>query len=211
MAATLAEITSEASVHVDCTAFIIGELAWIYRDLDRSSDRVADSLVALDVMPGDRVSIFGANSFEWIAACCGAAKVGTVVIPLGSMLTEDELRYTIEVAVARVVIASGDKAPALRKLTDDGILDHSVAWGGERPDKTHPLDDWLRENGARFSTRLRNPEDPAVIAYTSGATGRPKGAVQSHRTAVATAVDTVLMATRTKEDRIINALSLFHV
>lgn len=211
MANTLAEIIAETSAHAQRTALIIDDLTWSYAELDQSSDRVADGLVALDVAPGDRVSIFGANSFEWIAAYYGTAKVGAVVNPLSSMLTEDELRYTVENAGARVIISSGDKAPALRTLKECGIIDHAVAWGGEVGDDIHHLDAWLCKDGAKFSIRPRNPDDPAVIAYTSGTTGRPKGAVQSHRAVVAAAVGTALMAARTKEDRVISALPLFHV
>jgi long-chain acyl-CoA synthetase len=211
MATTLAGIIAEASAHADRTALVIGENAWTHAELDTASDRVADGLVMLNVLPGDCVSIFGANSFEWIAAYYGAAKVGAVVNPLSSMLTEDELRYTVEDAEARVVIASGDKAPALWTLKADGIIDHAVIWGRDPQDETHHLDSWLRKKGTRFSIRPRDPADPAVIAYTSGTTGRPKGAVQSHRAVVAAAVGTALMAARTREDRIISALPLFHV
>ena len=165
MATTLAEIIAEASAHADRTALIIGDTAWTYANLDKGSDRIADGLVALDVMPGDRVSIFGANSFEWIAAYYGAAKVGAVVNPLSSMLTEDELRYTVEDAGARVVIASGDKAPALRTLKAAGIIDHAVIWGSETADETIRLEGWLRKEGTRFSIRPRDPADARYCLY----------------------------------------------
>jgi long-chain acyl-CoA synthetase len=211
MAATLGEVIGGAASHADRTALIVGDGTWTYAELDRSSDRVADGLVGLDVRPDDRVSIFGANAFEWVAAYYGAAKVGAVLNPLSSMLTEDELRYTVGDAGARVVIASADKADALRSLKDDGIIDHAVTWGGEQTAGMHDLHTWLRAEGAPFATRPRAPGDPAVIAYTSGTTGRPKGAVQSHRAVVAAAVGTAVMAARTKEDRVISALPLFHV
>lgn len=62
-----------------------------------------------------------------------------------------------------------------------------------------------------FSPRPRDAADLAVIAYTSGTTGRPKGAMQSHRAVVGAAVGTALMASRTDRDRVNNALPLFHV
>lgn len=76
---------------------------------------------------------------------------------------------------------------------------------------TPTLETWLRAGDAAFTPRDRDPSDLAVIAYTSGTTGRPKGAMQNHRAVVAAAVGTALMAARSAEDRVINALPLFHV
>lgn len=211
MAATLGDIIGRATSHADRTALILGDTAWTFAELDRSSDRVADGLAGLGVRPGDRVAIFGPNAFEWVAAYYGAAKVGAVLNPLSSMLTEDELRYTVGDAGARVVIASADKTDMLRSLKDDRIIDHAVIWGAGTAADMHDLDAWLQMEGIPFSIHPRVPGDPAVIAYTSGTTGRPKGAVQSHRAVVAAAVGTALMAARTKEDRVISALPLFHV
>ena len=63
----------------------------------------------------------------------------------------------------------------------------------------------------QFDVRTRTPSDLAVIAYTSGTTGRPKGAMQSQRAVVAAGVGTALMAARTADDRVVSALPLFHV
>ena len=76
---------------------------------------------------------------------------------------------------------------------------------------TPTLETWLRAGDAAFTPRDRDPSDLAVIAYTSGTTGRPKGAMQNHRAVVAAAVGTALMAARSAEDRVIHALPLFHV
>jgi long-chain acyl-CoA synthetase len=73
------------------------------------------------------------------------------------------------------------------------------------------LSDWVRLGKPDFTLSLRNPSDLAAICYTSGTTGFPKGAVQSHRAAVGAAVGTALMAARTTHDRVINALPLSHV
>src|SRR5262249_21930486 len=63
---------------------------------------------------------------------------------------------------------------------------------------------------AAFAARPRQPSDLAVIAYTSGATGHPKGAMLSHRAVVAAGVGTALMAARTEHDRVVSALPLSH-
>ena len=87
----------------------------------------------------------------------------------------------------------------------------SSLWGTADAGEDTALDDWLRAGSTQFEVRTRTQSDLAVIAYTSGTTGRPKGAMQSQRAVVAAGAGTALMAARTAEDRVVSALPLFHV
>ena len=109
-----------------------------------------------------------------------------------------------------VVSAVGTGTPLLA-LLDDGTLDHVVVWGDEVPDRAASFQGWLEEQAASGTPVAREPGDLAAICYTSGTTGHPKGAMQSHRSVVAAAVGTVLMGARGPEDRLINSLPLAHV
>ena len=130
MTTTLAEILPAAAArHRERTALVVGDRQLSFRELDVLSNRVANGLVAIGVQPGDRVSLFGANSWEWVVAYYGIAKTGAVLNPLSSMLTTDELGYTVADAGARVVIGSHDKAGQLRELKAAGAVDHVVLWG----------------------------------------------------------------------------------
>jgi len=212
MATTLAEILPEAAArYPERMALVVDDCRLSFHELDTASDRIANGLIALGVQPGDRVSLFGANSWEWVASYYGIAKTGAVLNPLSSMLTIDELTYTVRDAGARVVIGSHDKTDQLRELKGAGALDHLVLWGTANADDATSLDDWLSKYDTAFTVRSRQPSELAVIAYTSGTTGRPKGAMQSHRAVVGAGVGTALMAARTAEDRVISALPLFHV
>jgi len=216
MAHTLADILIDSAArHADRTALVVEDRQFSFRDLQHQSDRIAQGLVGLGVQPGDRVSLFGANSGEWVAAYFGIAKAGGVINPLSSMLTADELGYTVTDAGARVVIAAADKAAPLRELQAAGAIDHVVLWDTATADAASPgavrLADWLARDAGAFEPRVRDAADLAVIAYTSGTTGRPKGAMQSHRAVVAAASGTALMAARGADDRVISALPLFHV
>ena len=212
MATTLAEILPAAAArHGERTALVIDKRQLSFRELDAQSNRVANGLVAMGVKPGDRVGLFGSNSCEWVVSYYGIAKTGAVLNPLSSMLTTDELGYTLTDSGARMVIGSSDKAGQLSELKAAGVLDHLVLWRGAQAEDATTLDDWLRHCGAEFDVRPRQPSDLAVIAYTSGTTGRPKGAMQSQRAVVAAAVGTALMAARTAQDRVVTALPLFHV
>ena len=212
MVTTIAEILPAAAArHRERTALVIDDRRLSFHDLDTLSNRVANGLVTMGVKPGDRVALFGANSWEWVVSYYGIAKTGAVLNPLSSMLTTDELGYTVTDVGARVVIGSSDKAGQLRVLKASGALDQMVLWGTDEAEDATLLDDWLSRYGAEFTVRPRQPSDLAVIAYTSGTTGRPKGAMQSQRAVFAAAVGTALMAARTAEDRVVSALPLFHV
>jgi long-chain acyl-CoA synthetase len=213
MVACLGEIMPAAARrHGSRIAITVEDKALSFAEVDALSNRVARGLVAIGVKPGDRVGLFGGNSVDWVIAYYGIAKTGAVLNPLSSMLTADELAYTIRDAGERVVIAAPDKAPLLLPLLQSGLLKQLVLWGdGPAVPGTKAMADWLASAPVDFAPQLCEPGTLAVIAYTSGTTGRPKGAMQSHRAVVMAGVGTALMAARTAEDRIISALPLFHV
>src|SRR5688572_30633311 len=79
----------------DKTALITAQRSLSYAELDDLTNRLAAGLVELGVTPGDRVSIYAQNRWEWIVAYHAALKAGGVVNPVNVMLTADELRYVL--------------------------------------------------------------------------------------------------------------------
>ena len=96
MITTIADILPQAArKHGDRVALIIDGRRLSFRELDALSNGVANGLVASGVQPGDRVGLFGPNSWEWVVSYYGIAKAGAVVNPLSSMLTADEVQYAV--------------------------------------------------------------------------------------------------------------------
>jgi len=212
MATTVAEILPHAAQrHGDRVALVVDSRRLSFRELDVLSSQVANGLVASGVQPGDRVILFGPNCWEWIVSYYGVLKAGAVVNPLSSMLTPDEAQYAVTDTAACAVIASPDKASLLRGIKDSGSRFELVVWGEVPVMGAMLLREWLAGARDEFTLRERQPADLAAICYTSGTTGRPKGAMQSHRAVLGAAIGTALMATRTADDRVISALPLFHV
>jgi long-chain acyl-CoA synthetase len=212
MVTTLSEVLPHAArVHADRIALIVDDRQFSFRELDAMSNRVASGLAAIGINPGDRVSLFGPNSWEWLVSYYGIAKTGAVVNPLSSMLTPDEVRYSVIDAGARAVLASSDKAATLLPLKGVGNLTDVVCWAEAPVEGATLLSHWLQHASPDFSARRREGSDLAAICYTSGTTGRPKGAMQGHRAVVGAATGTALMAARTADDRVVTALPLFHV
>ena len=130
MVSTLAEILPQAARKFkDRTALIVEERQFSFRELDAMSNRVANGLAAVGIQPGDRVSLFGANSWEWLVSYYGIVKTGAVVNPLNTMLTPDEVRFAVGDAGSRVVLAAVDKADTLLVLKGAGNLTDLVFWG----------------------------------------------------------------------------------
>jgi long-chain acyl-CoA synthetase len=212
MSTTLAEILPHAArKHAGRTALIVENQRFSFQDLDALSNRVANGLVASGVEPGDRVTLFGPNCWEWLVSYYGIAKSGAVVNPINVMLTAEEVRYAVADSGARAVIASSDRGRSLLDMAGTGSLSDVILWGDTPVTAATMLSDWLRLGRPVFAPPPRTPTDLAAICYTSGTTGFPKGAMQSHGAVIGAAVGTALMAARTAHDRVINALPLAHV
>jgi long-chain acyl-CoA synthetase len=192
-------------------ALLVGDRSFSFDDLQELSNRVASGLVAAGVQPGDRVALYGPNCWEWLVAYYGIAKTGAVLIPANVMLTPDEVRYVVEDSGTRAVVASADKGGPLLDLRGSGNLKDVILWGDDVPRGATTFADWLTDGRPEFSPVERDGSDLAAICYTSGTTGRPKGAMQPHRAVIGAAVGTAVMAARGPADRVINSLPLPHV
>ena len=98
----------------DKIALVIEGRSFSFRELDDLSSALAGSLVELGVKPGDRVTLYAPNSWEWIVSYYGALKAGAVINPVNVMLTPAEVAYVTEDCGAKVLIGSPEKiVPAL--------------------------------------------------------------------------------------------------
>jgi long-chain acyl-CoA synthetase len=139
--------------------------------------RLAGAFVARGVKPGDRVLILAKNCPEWIASYFAALSCGGVAVPVNPALTSSEVGYIVEHAAPSLVVTDSDSISSLR---DDIPHVITLGAGGSCADiaaSTPPL------NGIV----MRRPDDLAVIFYTSGTTGRPKGVMLSHAAVAANA------------------------
>ena len=211
MVTTIGEILPDAARRFgDKVALVVGAESFSFSELELLSNRVANGLVSVGVEPGDRVTLYGPNCWQWLVAYYAIAKTGAVVNPISSMFTVEEVRYAVTDSEARVVVASSDKGIPVLGLVGIAGLVSVVLWGGDAPGAAS-FQSWVAEASSDFVPAQRGRGDLAAICYTSGTTGHPKGAMQSHRAVIGAAVGTVVMGARGPEDRVINSLPLAHV
>jgi long-chain acyl-CoA synthetase len=212
MVQTLGEILPEAARRYgDKTALIFEGRSFSFNALEAATNSFANGLVQGGVAPGDIVTLYGPNSWQWMVAYYAIAKTGAVVNPVNTMLTPEEVKFIVQDSGARAVIASEDKAGPLMDMKGNTGLSQVVIWGDKVPAGATPFESWLNGGKASFAPRPRGPKDTGAICYTSGTTGHPKGAVQSVRSIVATAKGTALMHSRTSTDIVVSPLPNPHV
>ena len=182
-----------------------------YKELNAKANEIASGLKKLGVSKGDRVGIHLPNCPEFIMTYFGILKVGAAVIPVNVMLKDSEINYILNDSGAKLLFTLKEllaqSEPAIKGIPDFKGL---VVVNGNG------------EDGIRFDdvVDLSNPfvadedvipeEDLAVIFYTSGTTGKPKGAMISHNNMVSNAIATAKMYFYSNKDRIISAMPLFH-
>ncbi|RKT86968.1 long-chain acyl-CoA synthetase [Saccharopolyspora antimicrobica] len=208
--------------HPHREALVCGDRRLTYAEVGALADRVAGLLVSRGIRPGDRVAITCPNLPEFVAAYYGILKAGAVVVPLNVLLKEREIAYHLNDSGARAYFcfegsagmptgecgrAAADRAPECANL----FIITSDPEAASPIEGTESLAQAL-DSHAEFATVVRESTDTAVILYTSGTTGQPKGAELSHANMVLNALtaNQLFDSTPAERDTHLVALPLFH-
>jgi long-chain acyl-CoA synthetase len=189
-------------------ALIDADVTVTWSEFDALTDNAAAGFRAKGCSPGDRIGILLPNSVEFAVAYFGALRAGLVAVPLNTAYTAHELSFQLRDAASAFVVTDAEHADLLHASTNDSL----VVVGAES-------DSWeqLLAAGAAAADDLadvgRGGEDLALLLYTSGTTGRPRGAMLSHRALLANLDQLVAINPPVVEadDRVLLVLPLFHV
>ena len=186
MSFNLATILTETTLAApDAPVCRIGGITTTYRELDEQSGRLAAGLQSAGLAPGQVVALQLPNIPQFLTAYFGALKAGLVVLPLNPLLMAPEIEYHLTDSAAGMLIGfEGMHAEAGKACETTGVALYLVSMGpGPLPDGTRPFSELfsaapLDEPGG--DVVARGPDDTAVLVYTSGTTGKPKGAELTH-------------------------------
>jgi acetyl-CoA synthetase len=151
-----------------------------YLELARRSNALANALRARGISRGDRVALLLPQSFETVIAHVAIYKLGAIAVPLALLFGVEALEYRLQTAGIRLVVTNVAGAAKLSYVSGRlPGLDGTVVVGGDAgPDDFGRL---VADHSADFSAEDTGPNDPALMIFTSGTTGPPKGALLPHR------------------------------
>ncbi|HSO02672.1 MAG TPA: long-chain fatty acid--CoA ligase [Gaiellaceae bacterium] len=181
--------TTPGRVAIDCRG-----AETTYAELEERSDRLAAGLLEAGLVAGDRVATLTATSPEHVVVFFACAKAGLILMPLNTRLAAPELRYQLEDAEPAVLLASAEHAETARAL-------HPHTAG---------LEELVSDRHKLFAPGPAD-EDGLLLVYTSGTTGKPKGALLTHANCFWTNVSFDRVAGVAAEDTVLQVLPQFHV
>ncbi|MDD3445106.1 MAG: malonyl-CoA synthase [Zavarzinia sp.] len=182
------------------------QAAMSHGDLLTRSARLAHALVWLGVVPGDRVAVQVEKSVDALMLYLACVRAGAVFLPLNTAYTPNELAYFIGDAEPRVVVVTPEREAVSAPLAA-GVGARCVTLGTAGEGNLPPL---AAEAPDIFEDVARGADDLAAILYTSGTTGRSKGAMLSHDNLASNAATLVDYWRFSSDDVLIHALPIFH-
>ncbi|MGO9147318.1 MAG: class I adenylate-forming enzyme family protein [Desulfomonilia bacterium] len=211
----LGDIPRAAAIHYpDRIAVVFEGQRWTYREFNARINRVANALAALGCKKGQRLTVMADNCSKYLEAYFAAAKLGMSVTPLNTRLGDDEIVFIINDSEAtRLIVGDGYEEkvrnfkPQLENITSwisfdkpvDGFLDYDALLAGvmdDEPDRD--LYD-VQE------------DDLAILMYTGGTTGLPKGVMLSHRNVMLSGTMAALSMNLNRDDATCYVLPIFHI
>ena len=176
-----------------------------YADFVRRVSQLAHVLNDAGVMPGDRVLVQAPKLLDTIALYGASLQAGAVYLPLNTAYTKSELAYFIGDASPSLIVCDINDEAEVSDARQTGTTVLTLAKDGQGT-----LSLLANKKPASFQTAPRAPEDLAALLYTSGTTGRSKGAMLSHKNLLSNAQSLTDLWQITENDRLVHALPIFH-
>jgi fatty-acyl-CoA synthase len=188
--ATRANLTPDREALYDTTSGV----RYTYAQLNERANRAANFLRnTYQVQKGDRVSILAQNSIAYVDLLFGLGKIGAILAPLNWRLTSRELTYIVNDSQPKVLIVGPEFVSVYEEMRSATQVEHIISLEGAELAGAGSYEESLKQAAGSEPTRPVIEEDDAwCILYTSGTTGRPKGAVLPHRQILWNAINTVI-------------------
>ena len=200
-----------ARVHADRLAVVSSQVELTYGELDDRTNRLAAALAAMGVARGDSLAVLATTRPEYIEVYFAAAKLGVTVVALNIRLGADDLAHCLGITRPRMLFASPDLAAGAETIaTLDTDIERTVWFPEREGDPASPYERLLAGAGPEAPEATVDAEDIHCILFTSGTTGRPKGAMISQRASVMRAMRCADWFGLGPDDGMIGWIPMFH-
>ena len=191
------------------TAVVHHDTEVTYRELHERVVRLAHALRVLGVSRGDRVAYLGPNHPAFLETLFAAGTLGAVFVPLNTRLAPPEVAYNLADSGSTVLVHAAEHTETAAAACADGNVRHRVTLGAAGAG-AHGYEDLLAHGATEPLDVPVGPDDPCIIMYTSGTTGRPKGAVLSHANITWNSVNVLVDTDLTGDEVTLVVAPLFH-
>jgi len=202
-------LTRRAALSPERTALIFRDESWTYEELNRLTNQVAHGLHALGVNPGDRVGFLGLNHPRFFFTLFGTAKLDGIFVPLNFRLTAPELTFIIRDAGLHTLVYEESFASIVDEIRGDVPVREYVCNAPRVGSRT--FDELLHDQRDSDLDYPVSRDDIAWIMYTSGTTGRPKGAMLTHGNILWNNINASLAFDAPISDKTLVVAPLFHI
>jgi long-chain acyl-CoA synthetase len=192
-------------------------IVYTYSDLNDRVNSMANALKSLGVKKGDRVALYLRNIPEFIVAFFAVTKLGAISVPFNIMLKKMEINYILNHSKAKLLFGMADAVSEnVQPIRADlPSLEKIILVRGEKgdadPNVLH-FEDLLSQNSTNFTTVDVDKNDGVCLLYTSGTTGKPKGALSTHAAWLSqAALNASHVVPMTEEDLVLTGAPFFHV
>ena len=176
------------------------------------ASRLANGLLALGLVKGDRVALLAYNCIEWMEMYVALARAGLVAVPINFRLTAPEIAYIASHCEARAFIVQHELLDRVESIRAElAIEPHAyISIGAPAPTGWQDYEALIAAAGTQDAAEAVRPADPCALMYTSGTTGRPKGAIRSHEGNTLIALATALEMGFTRRDTALLVMPMCH-
>ena len=192
-------------------AVVFEDRSLSFAELDRRVNRLANALAARGVRSGDKVAVLMYNSIEVVESFFAVQKLGACPVPVNFRLAASEVTYILEDSDSVAVLTDGRLTQLALDVTSQIPAVRFVATTGEAAEGAEAYEDLVASGSPDAPDNVVEESDLAFLMYTSGTTGRPKGAMLTHRNLVTNTVNWVMEMEARPGDVWLSGLPLFHI
>ncbi|MBN2062055.1 MAG: long-chain-fatty-acid--CoA ligase [Deltaproteobacteria bacterium] len=204
-------IRREARIRSQKIAVVEGEKEFTYQEVNQRVNRLANTLLKIGVVKGDKIAFMGNTSHQFMEFYFATAKIGSIAVPINARFSSDEAEYVLKKAEVKLLIYNEDMEETVQKLRSNisGITQF-VSTGNTGHDVLF-YEEFISNESDIDPNQVVGPDDIAIIMFTSGATGFPKGVIATQRNIMANTNTMCLELDLGPEDISLLAMPLYHI